>query len=59
MILSLPREVKLVAPCQVIRIKIKFIPWSREWPVHMLIRIVRKLSRSRTISNIIIRTIAI
>jgi hypothetical protein len=59
MILSLPREVRLVAPCWVIRIKIIFIPRSRERFVHMLIRIFRKLSRSRTISNMMIRTIAI
>jgi hypothetical protein len=59
MILSLPQEVRLVAPCRVIRIIIKFISRSREWPVHMLIRIIRKLSRSRTMSNMMIRTIAI
>jgi hypothetical protein len=59
MILSLPREVRLVALCWVIRIKIKVIPRSRELSVYMLIRIIRKLSRSRTISNIMIRTIGI
>jgi hypothetical protein len=59
MILSLPREVRLVAPCRVIKIRIKFISHSKEWPVHMLKRIIRKLSRSRAISNIMIRTIAI
>jgi hypothetical protein len=59
MILSLPQEVRLVAPCRVIRITIIFIPRSRERPVHMLIRIIRKLSRSRTISNMMIMTIAI
>jgi hypothetical protein len=59
MILSLPREVRLVASCQVIRIRIKFISRSREWPVHMLKRIIRKLFRSRAISNMMIRTIAI
>jgi hypothetical protein len=59
MILSLPREVRLVAPCRVIRIRIKFISQSKEWPIHMLKRIIRKLSRNRAISNIMIRTIAI
>jgi hypothetical protein len=59
MILSLPREVRLVAPRRVIRIRIKFISRSRQWPVHMLKRIIRKLSRSRAISNMMIKTIAI
>jgi hypothetical protein len=59
MILSLPRKVRLVALCRVIRIKTKVIPRSREWHVHMLIRIIRKLSRSGTISNMMIRAIAI
>jgi hypothetical protein len=59
MILSLPQEVRLVASCRVIRIKIKVIPQSRELSDQMLIRIIRKLSRSKTISNIMIRTIAI
>jgi hypothetical protein len=53
---SLPREIKLVAPCQDIGIRIRVIPQSREWCVHMLTIIVRKLSSCRTISNMVIRT---
>jgi hypothetical protein len=57
--LSLPRDIKPVAPRWVIGIKIRVIPWSRERCVHMLIRIVRKVYTGRTISNMVIRTIAI
>jgi len=57
--LSLPRDISLIAPSWVIGIRIRVIPWSREQRVHMLIRIVRKLFCSRTIINMVIRTIAI
>jgi hypothetical protein len=55
----MPRDIKLVAPCRVIGIKVRVIPRSREQCVHMLIRIIRKLSSSRTISNMVIKTIVI
>ena len=57
--LSLPWEIRLVVPCRVIGIRIRVIPRSRERCVHMLIRIVRKFSSGRTISNMVIGTIAI
>jgi len=57
--LSLSRDIRLVAPSRVIGFTVRFISWSRELCVHMLIRIVRKLSCSRTIFNMVIRTVAI
>jgi hypothetical protein len=57
--LSLPRDIRLVALCWVIGIRLRVIPRFREQCVHMLIRIIRKLVGSRTISNMVIRTRAI
>jgi hypothetical protein len=47
--LSMPRDIRLLAPCRVIGIKVRVIPQSREQCAHMLIRIIQKLSSSRTI----------
>jgi hypothetical protein len=55
----LPRDIRLVAPSRVIGVRVRVIPLSRELWVHMLIRLVRKLSCSSTIFNMVIRTIAI
>jgi hypothetical protein len=57
--LSLPRDIRLVAPSRVIGVRVRVIRRSRELCVHMLIRIVRILSSSRTIFNMVIRTIVI
>jgi hypothetical protein len=40
----MPRDIRQVVPCRVIGIKVRVIHWSRERCVHMLIRIIRKLS---------------